>query len=245
MAPAEALCHACGHPAPEGRAAKFLAQKADNAAQEGQWNLAASQMRRALESGLPLAEQGLAWRKIGLWHEKNLAASPLEAQRAEEAYRKSLEIDFEDEITHQLFQSFMFKLGRLALAEAYYAQALAKQPDQAMALKQAKLARLMADTHAKPVVTKLDLGEQPGLIAKALKPSPLKYIVLGSNALFSLLGAIIAFARQTPEAVANPDFDGVLPRGGFSLMSGMGDPWVWLFGFGLSAGLMWVLWRNR
>lgn len=245
MAPAEALCHACGQPAPEGRAARFLAHKADQSAQDGQWNLASSQLRRAVESGLPAAEQAVAWRKIGLWHEKNLGASPLEAQRAEEAYRKSLEMDFEDEITHQLFQSFMYKMGRLALAEAYYAQVLAKQPEQPMALKQAKLARLMADTHAKPVVAKLDLGEQRGLMARAFKPSPMKYMVLGLNAASSLLGLLFALFHQGGPAPEPAGLEGVLPQGGLSLMSSLGDPWIWFFSFALSAGLMFVLWRNR
>ncbi len=240
MAPAELLCHACGQTAPVGRAARFLAQKADHAAQESQWGLASNQLRRALESGMPAAEHALAWRKIGLWHEKNLDFQP-----SEEAYRKSLELDFEDEITHQLFQSFMYKVGRLALAEAYYFQVLAKEPEQAMAQKQAKLARLMADTHAKPAQIKLDLGEQRGLMAKAFKPSPMKYMVLGFNALSSLIGALFAVFHETPPPDASLGLDSILPSGGMSLMSSLGDPWIWLFSFGLSAGLMWVLWRNR
>jgi hypothetical protein len=247
MAVAETICHSCGHPAPQGRAAQVLKSKAESAFEQGALEEAIRQMSKALEAGagLPQAELGPAWRKLGIWQEKfcDAARRPDYLALAEASYRRAFEIDDHDQLAHQLFINASARQGHMGSAAAHYQGRLAKNPEDEVAKKQLGVIKLAADIKAAPPPKPSKETASPSsFIERILTPSPTKWAFWGVSFVSSL--AMMFFSSGNSEAVqavAGND----LPVQAVSAMDLVNNPKMYGLQAALCGAALIIMWRNR
>jgi tetratricopeptide (TPR) repeat protein len=241
MALADASCGACGAKAPEGRAALALYERAEAAWEAGQHADALARLERAFSQGIPQEKLALARRKQGVWLEKLAAeeGNPLLHSKAGEAYLASLELDFKDAITHQLFIAHWAGQGLVTRAAEYYKKRLEADPENAEARRQLELVKLSSDLAAAPIKSSLDLPKT--LVEKWLEPRPWK-LFMAFLTLFGSLAMVVLSLRQRPASSTDP------LEGNFAPMidsSALMDPYLWGLQAALAALALVFMHRHR
>jgi tetratricopeptide (TPR) repeat protein len=247
MALAETLCVKCGHPAPAGRAAQILKAKAEDAFEQGRLDLALRQMTKAVESGMDSKELPLAWRKLGVWHEKRHSQDPKPEflASAENSYFKALSLDDADDLAHQLFIACLGKQGQTLRAVTFYQQRFAKNPEDVVAQKHLNAIKLAGDIKAAPRPAELhfDEGGMFGRqIRKLLKPSPWKVVTLLGGLVFNL---IQLFTKTDAHDVSLLTSGEGVPASALDMVGLFSDPWVVGFQALGTALLLFFMFRSR
>jgi tetratricopeptide (TPR) repeat protein len=242
MALADSACGSCGAKAPEGRAALALYERADAAWDAGQHAEALARLERALAQGLPAEKLALARRKQGVWMEKLALeeGNPLLKSKAEQAYLASLEADFSDPITHQLFIAHHSGQGQAGRAAAYYQKRLEADPENAQAKRQLELIKLSSDLAATPFKSTLDLPKT--LVERWLEPRPWK-LFMAISTLLSSLAMVVVSLKQSPAAPSSDPFEGHGPPVLDS--NALYDPSLWGLQAGLAALALIFMYRHR
>lgn len=238
MALADALCASCGAPAPKGRAAQAMLEKADALHSQGSLPEAARMLERALQSW-PEPGSALNWRKLGVWREKMGQAA-----QAGAAFKAALDLDDGDEMAHQLFISNLGRQGRGLEALAHYKARLEKNPGDEMAARQVNIIRLSADFLSQAPPT-LALHE-PTRVERWLKPTPLKVSLLLANAglcLAIMVKIMLTLPAQSALGAAE-GAPAVLEPATF-LADTFNDPWVWAFQAALSFTALAIMYWSR
>jgi tetratricopeptide (TPR) repeat protein len=202
LAPADAVCMACGEPVPVALRASVLGQRAEQLAQEGAY----AQAARAVDGilALPLgSEEAIRWgRKQALWLQRSGRPADLEA--AEVALMRALRLNDADDLSHQLWIDLLHRAGRLETARQEYKGRLAADPQDAVAARHLASLRLMEDLKlaAPPTV---DLGSaRQGLLVRVLYPTPYKMITAASGLLLCLF-MLVAEAFGSASVPKLPD----------------------------------------
>jgi len=248
MAAAEAFCAKCGAAAPAGKAALLQMARAEQAWEAGDRSGATAQLERALKSGLPQQQLPLAWRKLGVWLEKEASESGKAEllARAGQAFKTALSLNDADEMAHQLFIANWGKQGLMSQARDYYQARLQADAADAVALKQLNVIKLSADFLAMRPPSPAPIEPQNAL-ERWLKPSPWKVGMAGLTLVSSVVMVVVSLLHAPATAAPLGDLAGFgasVPMP-ISLESILYDPGAWALQGGFSALLLYFMYRSR
>lgn len=154
------------------------------------------------------AEAAQRWLKRGLFLEKQEQEKPGSGRLAEagQAYAKAVELDNGNETLHQLWIANQCSQGMPEAPLAYYKNRLAADPEDALAAKMLKIARLTAEFRLNPVKVPAPPPEKHGMLLgmmmRMLKPNAMTFGLSSSSFLISFV--LLVVGLSLPSAVTPP-----------------------------------------